>query len=112
MFHIKEKRLAPDCQGIFVGGELDMSVAPELRDAIERAHEQQVKCMVIELSEATFIDSTSIGVLVGAHRRLEAAGGSLAIVCANRNVRQTFEIAGLDRLIHIDERLEEPAPAA
>jgi anti-sigma B factor antagonist len=111
MFHIKEKPLAPDCQGIFVGGELDMSAAPELRDAIDRAHEKRVRCLVVDLSETTFVDSTSIGVLVGAHHRLEATRGSLAIVCANRNVRRTFEIAGLDQLIHIEEQLEEPSPA-
>jgi anti-sigma B factor antagonist len=111
MFHIKEKPLAPDCQGVFVGGELDMSVAPELRDAVDRALEKQVRCMIVDLSEATFIDSTSIGVLVGAHRRLEATRGSLVIVCANNNVRRTFEIAGIDQLIHIDDRLEEPSPA-
>jgi anti-sigma B factor antagonist len=107
-----EKPVAPDCHGVFAGGELDMSAAPHLRATLERVLEEGQDCLLVDLSEATFIDSTCIGMLVGAHHRMESrVNGSMVVVCATRNVRKTFEIAGLDQLVEIEDRTEEAAPA-
>ena len=110
MYHLKEKVVAPDCRAVYAGGELDMSAAAELRGSVDRALELAPRCLVVDLSEATFVDSTSIGILVAAHQRLQAEDGSLVVVCANRNVRRTFEIAGIDRLVTIRDLSEEPEP--
>jgi anti-sigma B factor antagonist len=110
VFYLKDRPVAPDCHAVFAGGEVDMSAAPDLRETIDRVLEQGIRCVVADLSEATFIDSTCIGVLVSAHNRLHARRGSFVIVCANRNVRKTFEIAGLDQMVTIDDRTEEPMP--
>ena len=52
---------------------------------------------MVDLSKATFIDSTTLGVLVGGVKRLRPAGGSLALVCTDENITKIFEITGLDR---------------
>ena len=55
----------------------------------------------MDLSKATFIDSTTLGVLVGGVKRLRPAGGSLALVCTDDNITKIFEITGLDRVFTI-----------
>ena len=110
MFHLKERSVAADCQVVHGGGELDMSAAPQLRETIDRAIEKDPVCLVVDLSEATFIDSTCIGLLIGARERLRARGGSVVVACATRNVRKTFEIAGLDGLVEIQDLSEEDVP--
>jgi anti-sigma B factor antagonist len=86
---------------IAAGGELDMGAAPALRETIERLLEEGVETLVVDMSEATFIDSTTIGVLMGAKRRLRLAGGSLEIVCTEPNLLRIFEIVGLSQQLSI-----------
>ena len=57
--------------------------------------------MLVDLSNATFIDSTTLGVLMGAVKRLRPAGGELAIACHDPNIRKIFEITLLDRVFEI-----------
>jgi anti-sigma B factor antagonist len=74
--------------------------------------------VVVDLTEATFIDSTFLGVLIEGNKRLNGCAGRISIVCVDRNLAKIFEITGLDRMftIHttLDEaaRPEEPAAAA
>jgi anti-sigma B factor antagonist len=86
---------------IAAGGELDMGAAPALRETIERLFEEGIETLVVDTSEATFIDSTTIGVLMGAKRRLRLAGGSLQIVCTEPNLLRIFEIVGLSQQLSI-----------
>jgi anti-sigma B factor antagonist len=59
------------------------------------------KQIVVDLSKATFIDSTTLGVLVGGVKRLRANEGQLSLVCSDRNITKIFEITGLDRVFTI-----------
>ena len=52
--------------------------------------------VVVDLTATTFIDSSSLGVLIGAHRRLKRRGGALVVVCDNDAIVKTFRITGLD----------------
>jgi anti-sigma B factor antagonist len=92
---------------IGVAGEIDLYAAPELKERVARAIEEGRTRLVVDLSEATFIDSTGVGVLVGAQRRLEELGGSLDLVCTNRNVMRVLEIVGLERAFGTHESLED-----
>ena len=64
------------------------------------------KNIVVDLSEATFIDSTTLGVLVGGVKRLRPSGGGLALVCTDQNISKIFEITGLDRVFSIQDSRE------
>ena len=65
------------------------------------------KRLVVDLSKATFIDSTTLGVLVGGVKRLRPTGGSLSLVCTDQNISKIFEITGLDRVFPIYASREE-----
>jgi anti-sigma B factor antagonist len=96
-YYLTEMGVEGDKTTIVLGGELDMRAAPALRDALKRAIEGRVKYLIVDLSTATFVDSTGIGALLQASAHVRATGGRLGLICTNRNVLRTIEIAGLER---------------
>jgi anti-sigma B factor antagonist len=92
---------------IELAGEVDLYTAPELKQELIRIIDSGAKVVVVDLEETTFIDSTTLGVLLGAVKRLRPAGGSLLLVCSDRNIRKIFEITLLDRVFSIFETRAE-----
>ena len=84
-------------------GDVDLYTAPELKSELIRLVDLGAKRIVVDLTMTTFIDSTTLGVLLGALKRLRPAGGELALVCADRNIRKIFEITLLDRVFAMFE---------
>ena len=91
---------------IAVHGQADLHTAPELRNAITAAIDGGATGLVVDLSEATFIDSMTLGVLLGAVKRLRPSGGKVAIVCNDPHIRRIFEITLLDRVFSLHTDLE------
>ena len=60
-----------------------------------------MKEVVVDFTETTFIDSTTLGVLVGGVKRLRPNGGQLSLVCSDRNIAKIFEITGLNKVFDI-----------
>ena len=89
---------------IAVHGQADLHSAPQLRSAITTALDNGARGLVIDLSEATFIDSMTLGVLLGAVKRLRPSGGTVGVVCTDSHIKRIFEITLLDRVfsIHAD----------
>jgi anti-sigma B factor antagonist len=100
-YYVTEMGASGDEIRIVVGGELDMCAAPALADALRRAVDTRVASLVVDLTDATFADSTAIGALLEASARIRETGGRLRLICTNRNVLRTVEIAGLDRHLAI-----------
>jgi anti-sigma B factor antagonist len=86
---------------IAVHGQADLHTAPELRSAITSAIDRGANYLVIDLSEATFIDSMTLGVLLGAVKRLRPSGGKVTVVCVDPHIRRIFEITLLDRVFSL-----------
>jgi anti-sigma B factor antagonist len=63
--------------------------------------------VIVDLSDATFIDSTTLGVLIGTVRRLRPLGGTVAIACHDANIVRIFEITRLDQVFPIFETADE-----
>src|SRR5262249_3527634 len=84
-----------------VAGEVDLYTAPALKTALRETIDRGARNVLVDLSRATFIDSTTLGVLMGAVKRLRPAGGELAIACSDPNIRKIFEITLLDRIFNI-----------
>ena len=112
-FHINDEEVDAETHVISLGGEVDLYTAPEFKERMVQVIEDGKKRVVVDLSEATFIDSTTLGVLVGGVKRLRPAGGSLSLISTDENITKIFEITGLDRVFPIhssrDEALEDLA---
>ena len=86
---------------IAVRGEIDLFTAPELKQALTEAIEGGEHRVAIDLTDVSFLDSTALGVLIGAVKRLRSRGGALAIVNTEPSIAKTFEITGLDQIFTI-----------
>jgi anti-sigma B factor antagonist len=103
---VTDERPAPDVAVIAVAGQIDLYSAPEFKAATLRAIEEGATRLVIDLTNTSFIDSTGLGVLIGAMKRLAPCGGSVEIVCPDTSVQRLFEISGLARRFEIHESLD------
>ncbi len=102
-FHIKDEEIDAQTHVISLGGEIDLYTAPEFKERLVELIDAGKNHIVVDLSEATFIDSTTLGVLVGGVKRLRPSGGGLALVCTDQNITKIFEITGLDRVFGIHD---------
>jgi anti-sigma B factor antagonist len=110
-FYISDDTTCDDVVVLVVGGEIDYAASPQLRERI-LPHIKSNRRLVLDLSWATFIDSTAIGVLTGVATKLhEADGGSLAVVCTHEKVLQIFAITGLESMISLYSSCEEALSA-
>ncbi len=110
-FYLSDHATEGGARFIRVGGYLDFDMAPQFKKCIVRRIEEGDRVIVIDLSDVGFIDSTAIGVLVGALKRLGEVGGSMAVVCTSHNVRSIFEMVGLENVIPLYESRDDAVAA-
>ncbi|MFI7426072.1 STAS domain-containing protein [Micromonospora sp. NPDC049836] len=81
-----------------VGGEVDVYTAPRLRERLLELIDGGARRVVVDLGRVDFLDSTGLGVLVGALKRLRSSGGSFALVCDKEPLLKIFRITALDQV--------------
>ena len=106
-FEIKDRKLTSDTQVVAVTGEIDLFTAPEFKQRVSAPIDAGSSNVIVDLSATTFIDSSSLGVLIGAHRRLKLRGGALVVVCDNEAIVKTFRITGLDGVFTLVKSLDD-----
>jgi anti-sigma B factor antagonist len=102
-----EDRRAGDVHVVAVSGEIDLFTAPEFKQRVMTAIASGVDRIVVDLTATTFIDSSSLGVLIGAHRRLKSRGSRLVVACDTETIVKTFRITGLDGVFTVVPSLDE-----
>ena len=106
-FDINTEQLSDDAYIISLAGEVDLYTAPEFKQQLLDVIGKGAKDVVVDFSNTTFIDSTTLGVLVGGVKRLRTNDGQLSLVCSDRNITKIFEITGLDRVFPIHDSRDE-----
>jgi anti-sigma B factor antagonist len=81
---------------VVVWGEIDVATSPKLRDDLNALIANGARHITLDFDAVSFVDSSGLGVLVGAYKRLREDGGSIRIVGAQPSVRKVFEITGLE----------------
>ena len=87
--------------GIVVAGEIDISNADKLRDAIDLALEQPCEAVCLDFAQVSYIDSTGIGVLVGASHHAADRQKGFSVEHAQSNVLRVVQLLGVDEEISI-----------
>ncbi|MDT5031319.1 MAG: anti-sigma factor antagonist [Actinoplanes sp.] len=89
-----------------VGGEVDVYTAPQRRERLVERVDGGARHVVVDLGRVDFLDSTGLGVLVGALKRLRAASGSFSLVCAKEPLLKIFRITALDQVFPLYPSVE------
>ena len=106
-FDVKTDQVDDSTYVIALAGEVDLYTAPEFKQQLLDAIGKGAKDVIVDFSDTTFIDSTTLGVLVGGVKRLRAQDGQLSLVCSDQNITKIFEITGLDRVFTIHPTRDE-----
>jgi anti-sigma B factor antagonist len=106
-FSITDRPAPGDKHVVAVTGEIDLFTAPEFKQRVSAPIDAGCSSVIVDLTATTFIDSSSLGVLIGAHRRLKLRGGSLVVVCDNEAIVKTFRITGLDGVFTLVSSLDD-----
>ena len=80
-------------------GEADRATSQRLRDALAALGERADARVLVDLTSATFVDSSTLGVLAVSSKRFGPERGRFAIVCPPGEVRMMFELTALDRVM-------------
>ena len=91
---------------VAITGEADVFTAPELKEALAAAIAGGAKDVLVDLSEATFVDSTTLGLLIGTVRRLDPLGGTVAVAVGDPSVARIFEITRLDQVFSMFDSVD------
>lgn len=93
-------RIAPDEPHlVVVDGELDLITASQLKRGIDEVIEATSGDVMVDLAKVSYIDSTSLTVLLAAHDRLAAEGRRLAVVNPSSQVLRLLEICGVCHVV-------------
>lgn len=80
-------------------GEADLFTVPSLRHALREAAGEGWARVVVDLDRLTFMDASTLGVLVDARRRIREVGGTLQVRCHTPRHRRLLTMTWLDGLL-------------
>jgi anti-sigma B factor antagonist len=86
---------------VHLSGEVDVVSARELRACFSELLAANLD-VVVDLADVSFLDSTGINVLVGAHRRSVQLGNSFVMRSPTDSVSTVFEITNTDQVFTIE----------
>jgi anti-sigma B factor antagonist len=106
-----DTRTEQDLGVVVATGEIDMATAGALRQSVTDLLGGGFTHLVVDMRQVAFIDSTGLGVLVGARKKVLQLGGSLALVSDTPRLLRLFRITGIDQALPIHSSVEAAASA-
>jgi anti-sigma B factor antagonist len=95
-------RLEDGTHVLAVRGELDLYSTPRLTAELETIAGETTN-VVLDLSEVSFMDSTALGAILLASRRLRDANRRLALVSPVPATTKLLTMVGIDRVVPVVE---------
>ena len=83
-------------------GEVDISTAPELREFLDSAYREIKADIFLYLDDLNYIDSTGLGVIIGAFGRMQANENRITLINPKDNIRKLLSITSLDRILCLE----------
>lgn len=98
-----------DGERLVVGldGELDHFCAQHIRRELDALiQDSQIRHLILDFSQLTFMDSSGIGVILGRYRILRDRGGRVSVIHMNKHIARIFHMSGMNRVIDQLDRQE------
>lgn len=104
---IETKALEELAQVVEVQGEIDVYTSPKVKEIISELIEKGNFNLIINLEGVRYIDSTGLGVLIGALKKVREKDGCINLVCNNPQIKKIFNITGLVKIFGIFKSEDE-----
>jgi len=82
-------------------GEIDLHISPAVTQSLNAMTEKKPERIVIDLSRATYIDSSGLAALILAMQKVEAYGGKFFLTGLHETMRSIFQTSRLDQIFQI-----------
>ncbi|KYO65796.1 anti-sigma F factor antagonist [Thermovenabulum gondwanense] len=93
-------RYINDVMIVNLKGELDHHVAARIKDDIDYVMSRKnIKKIIFNFKNVTFMDSSGIGMLLGRYKSIKSVGGALGVCNVNERIKKVFDISGLFNII-------------
>ncbi len=89
------------CNILNVCGDVDVYTSPKVKESINALIEKEIYNIVVNLEDVRYVDSTGLGVLIGALKRVKEHNGNIVLVCTNPQIKKIFQITGLVKIFSI-----------
>ncbi len=90
---------------LVVRGELDLVAGPRFREALY-AQMQRTPVLTLDLNAVDFMDSSGLGILIGALKHARSGDGDIRIGATNPTIRKMFELTGLMRTFEFERSVD------
>ncbi|MBW3622887.1 MAG: STAS domain-containing protein [Armatimonadetes bacterium] len=90
-----------------ISGDIDLSTLPHLQRALEGALNKKPQRLIIDLRKVSFVDSSGVGALIGAKKKLMTRHGELYIICGEDHVRRKLGLMRLGNIMRLHSTPEE-----
>lgn len=94
-------RAIEDVTIVAVAGNLDSITSPEAQQAIDAILANGVRKLAVDFSRLDYISSAGLRVLLGAAKKVGAAGGALRLFGLNETVREVFDVSGFSTILAV-----------
>ncbi|ANE48108.1 anti-sigma F factor antagonist [Paenibacillus swuensis] len=84
---------------VYISGELDLSMAGEMRSAVEPLIEQTERTLILNLKELSYIDSTGIGIILSILKARTANEGPFLVEEIPVKIKRLFDMTGVSKFI-------------
>jgi len=88
---------------IIISGEIDISTAPDFKTRLYEVIGDGTKDIELVCDGLSYIDSTGLGILVGALKRVKNHQNNVYIYQLRENIKKLFRITGLDKVFILEE---------
>ncbi|MGL5069201.1 MAG: anti-sigma F factor antagonist [Sarcina sp.] len=91
-----------------LSGELDHHSAQEVRVKVDdRLDRFDVKKLIFDFSEVSFMDSSGIGVIIGRYKKISIRDGIVAIASISGSIKRIFDLSGIFKVIRVYSSVDE-----
>ncbi|HUT75120.1 MAG TPA: STAS domain-containing protein [Armatimonadota bacterium] len=104
---LSSRRLGATTAVLTIGGEVDLYTTPQVKEEIVGLIDAGVRRLVVDLSAAEYLDSTALGTLVGALKRLREHDGELRLANPAPRIRKLLEITRLLKVFEVRDSVAQ-----
>ncbi len=87
---------------VHISGEIDIYTAQQFKDRLYQIVDGSENDVAVDCSNLNYIDSTGLGIFVGALKKSKLNGRNISIINMKDNIKKLFVITGLDKLFIIN----------